>query len=46
VYGQRQEGVHMVRVKIPWGGLTAKQLERLADLAEESPRGVGHITTR
>ncbi len=46
VYGQRQEGVHMVRVKIPWGGLTARQLERLAELAEESPRGVGHLTTR
>ncbi len=46
VYGQRQEGLHMVRVKIPWGGLTARQLERLAEVAEESPRGVGHLTTR
>jgi len=46
VYGQRQEGFHMVRVKIPWGGLTARQLERLAELAEEGTRGVGHITTR
>jgi sulfite reductase beta subunit-like hemoprotein len=46
VYGQRQEGVHMIRVKIPWGGLTSRQLERLAELTEESPRGVGHITTR
>ena len=46
VYGQRQEGVHMVRVKIPWGGLTARQLERLAELAEESALGVGHLTTR
>ncbi len=46
VYGQRQEGLHMVRVKIPWGGLTARQIERLAELAEEAPRGVGHITTR
>jgi len=46
VYGQRQEGVHMVRVKIPWGGLTARQLERLAELAEESPRRAGHLTTR
>jgi sulfite reductase beta subunit-like hemoprotein len=36
----------MVRVKIPWGGLTARQLECLADLAEAAPRGVGHITTR
>jgi sulfite reductase beta subunit-like hemoprotein len=46
VYGQRQEGVHMVRVKIPWGGLTARQIERLAELAEAAPRGVGHVTTR
>ena len=46
VYGQRQEGVQMVRVKIPWGGLTARQLESLADLAEAAPRGVGHVTTR
>ncbi|MEK7338193.1 MAG: hypothetical protein AABZ75_02335, partial [candidate division NC10 bacterium] len=23
IYGQRQEGEQMVRVKIPWGGLTA-----------------------
>lgn len=46
VYGQRQEGLHMVRVKIPWGGLTARQVECLAELAEASPRGVGHLTTR
>jgi sulfite reductase beta subunit-like hemoprotein len=46
VYGQRQEGVQMVRVKIPWGGLTATQLERLAEMAEAAPRGVGHVTTR
>jgi sulfite reductase beta subunit-like hemoprotein len=46
VYGQRHEGVHMVRVKIPWGGLATRQLERLAELAEAAPRGVGHITTR
>lgn len=46
VYGQRQEGLHMIRVKIPWGGLTGRQLERLAELAEETPRGLGHVTTR
>ncbi len=46
VYGQRQEGLQMVRVKIPWGGLTARQVECLAELAEAAPRGVGHITTR
>lgn len=46
VYGQRQEGVHMVRVKIPWGGVTARQLDRLAEVAAETPRGSGHLTTR
>ena len=46
VYGQRQEGVQMVRIKIPWGGLTAEQLEALADLAQRTPRRIGHVTTR
>lgn len=46
IYGQRQEGEQMVRVKIPWGGLTADQLELLATIAKETPRGVGHVTTR
>lgn len=46
IYGQRQEGEQMVRVKIPWGGLTAEQLELLASIAEETPRQVGHVTTR
>jgi sulfite reductase (ferredoxin) len=46
IYGQRQEGEQMVRVKIPWGGLSAAQLEVLAEMAAQSPRGVGHVTTR
>ena len=46
IYGQLQEGEQMVRVKIPWGGLAAAQLEALAELAAGSPRGVGHVTTR
>lgn len=46
IYGQRQEGEQMARVKIPWGGLNAAQLEVLAELAAQSPRGVGHVTTR
>jgi sulfite reductase beta subunit-like hemoprotein len=46
VYGQRQEGVQMVRIKIPWGGLTAEQLEALAELAQQTPRRIGHVTTR
>ena len=36
----------MQRIKIPWGGLNAAQLEVLADLAEEYSDGISHITTR
>jgi sulfite reductase beta subunit-like hemoprotein len=46
VYGQRQTDVQMIRLKIPWGGLTAQQLESLAAAAGRTPRGVGHVTTR
>ena len=33
IYGQRQPGVQMVRIKIPFGGLTANQLRRVAEVA-------------
>ncbi len=46
VYSQRQEGVAMVRVKIPQGILTGAQLRALADTARRYSRGFGHITTR
>jgi sulfite reductase (ferredoxin) len=46
IYGQRQPGVQMVRIKIPFGGLTADQLRRIAELAETYATGVGHVTTR
>ena len=36
----------MQRIKIPYGGLNANQLEVLADLAEEYSDGIAHITTR
>lgn len=36
----------MQRIKIPFGGLNASQLEVLAELAEEYSDGVAHITTR
>ena len=36
----------MMRIKIPFGGITPEQLETLADLAEEYSDGVAHITTR
>ncbi len=46
IYGQRQPGVQMVRIKIPFGGLTANQLRRVAELADRYTTGVGHVTTR
>lgn len=46
VYGQRQDDVQMVRIKIPQGALHPEQLEALADVAERSPRQIGHVTTR
>lgn len=47
VYGQRQEGVQMIRVKLPFGGVSPEQMESFADLAElYTPLKKGHITTR
>ncbi len=36
----------MLRIKIPFGGLTPEQLEVMAELAEEYSDGIAHITTR
>jgi|HigsolmetaGSP11D_1036233.scaffolds.fasta_scaffold00761_10 Sulfite reductase, beta subunit (hemoprotein) len=36
----------MQRIKIPFGGMTAEQLEVIADLAEEYSGAVLHVTTR
>ncbi|MBI3812504.1 MAG: sulfurtransferase TusA family protein [Nitrospirae bacterium] len=46
IYGQRQPGVQMVRVKLPQGRLDPTQLRRLADLAESYASGVCHLSTR
>lgn len=46
IYGQRQAGVQMVRIKIPFGGISANQLRRVAELADRFATGVGHVTTR
>jgi sulfite reductase beta subunit-like hemoprotein len=47
VYGQRQADVQMVRVKLPFGGVTPEQMETFADVIERwVPLKKGHITTR
>ena len=46
VYGQRQEGVQMIRIKLPFGKVMSNQLRRIADVSDEYSRGRLHITTR
>ena len=46
IYGQRQSGVQMVRVKAPSGILTPPQLRALAEIAERYSTNRGHVTTR
>lgn len=46
VYGQRQEGVQMIRIKIPYGKLKSNQLRRISAVSDEYSRGRLHITTR
>lgn len=46
VYGQRQLGVQMFRIKIPYGKLTTEQLVRIAEISEEYTNGNLHTTTR
>lgn len=37
---------YMLRVAIPYGVLSAKQMTKLADIADKYDRGYGHFTTR
>jgi sulfite reductase beta subunit-like hemoprotein len=47
VYGQRQADVQMIRVKLPFGGITPDQMETFASVVEKyAPLNKGHITTR
>ncbi len=46
IYGQRQDGVQMVRIKIPMGRLNVEQIRCIADLAETLGHNNAHITTR
>ncbi|MGE0683658.1 MAG: nitrite/sulfite reductase [Candidatus Binatia bacterium] len=47
VYGQRQPDVQMIRVKLPFGGVTPDQFDAFAEIAERyAPLRKGHITTR
>ena len=46
VYGQRQAGVQMIRIKLPYGKVMSNQLRRIAEVSDEYSRGRLHITTR
>jgi len=46
VYGQRQQGVQMVRIKLPFGKVTFKQLLRISDVSDEYASRNLHLTTR
>ena len=46
VYGQRQPGVQMIRIKLPYGKATGEQLKRIAAVSDKYSTGRLHITTR
>jgi len=46
VYGQRQQGVQMIRIKLPYGKVTSRQLKGICDVSDEYSTGRLHITTR
>ncbi|WP_396186478.1 nitrite reductase [Flavobacterium sp.] len=46
VYGQRQEGVQMIRIKLPFGKVSSEQLHRICIVSDEYSTGRLHITTR
>jgi sulfite reductase (ferredoxin) len=46
VYGQRQAGVQMIRIKLPYGKVMSNQLRRISEVSDEYSRGRLHITTR
>jgi len=47
IYGQRQENVQMIRIKVPGGQLSAAQARVLGQACRDfAPRQLGHVTTR
>lgn len=46
IYGQRQPGVQMIRIKLPYGKVSAQQLRRIAQVSDAYSNGHLHITTR
>ncbi len=46
IYGQRQMGVQMIRIKVPYGVADTAMLRSIGDQARRRSNGIVHITTR
>ncbi|WP_462247490.1 nitrite reductase [Ekhidna sp.] len=46
VYGQRQSGVQMFRIKLPYGKISPNQLRVIADISDQYSNRNLHLTTR
>ncbi|MFB9056721.1 HEPN domain-containing protein [Mariniflexile ostreae] len=46
IYGQRQPGVQMIRIKRPYGKMSSLELRRICEVSDEYSTGRLHITTR
>lgn len=46
IYGQRQPGVQMVRIKLPFGKVTFDQTLKIAEISDEYASSNLHLTTR
>ncbi len=46
IYGQRQPGVQMIRIKLPFGKVSFKQFLRIAEISDEYASSNLHLTTR
>jgi sulfite reductase (ferredoxin) len=46
VYGQRQQGVQMIRIKLPYGKVSPEQLVRIAEVSDKYASSNLHLTTR
>lgn len=46
IYGQRQPGVQMIRIKVPYGNLNRRKLLRICEVSDTYATGNLHVTTR
>jgi sulfite reductase (ferredoxin) len=46
IYGQRQPGVQMIRIKLPFGRMNFSGWKRIADISDEYATSNLHLTTR